>query len=285
MLADCFSITETASVQLAITENRFEMALAVSYLYRCRICYYIQGSATRNTDDAVVVGRKMSWLRHKRSVFQIQNPNVPQSHSRHTTMGDLERAMGAVSLEDTPVWTGSDAASAVAATTTTVEEEDKVAALRRQLQALRQERLEVRRLRQREAATLAALEQELSIATREQQLALDDYDSLQRTLRRTQHQFQVAEQWHVLSDAFCIWYSGPFATINGMRLGSEGHGGNPTNLNPSSSSRSRRYSRTQNNNQSRCYQSLASYKDVEVLRDLKLAKLLEERTEPTRIPI
>ena len=47
----------------------------------------------------------------------------------------------------------------------------------------------------------------------------DDLDSMKEEADRTLSQLQRFMQINVLNDAFYIWYSGPYATINNFRLG------------------------------------------------------------------
>ena len=80
---------------------------------------------------------------------------------------------------------------------------------------------------------------QLSLAQHSRDLAFDSWQCCKSKSEHVQNQYLVAQRWHVLGDAFFIWHNGPFATINGTRLGrhaktafsSEGESSNSNNNN------------------------------------------------------
>lgn len=60
---------------------------------------------------------------------------------------------------------------------------------------------------------------QLSSAQYSHDLAFSSWQSCKRKSEHVQNQYTIAQRWHVLGDAFFIWHNGPFATINGTRLG------------------------------------------------------------------
>jgi hypothetical protein len=103
--------------------------------------------------------------------------------------------------------------------------------LDRELVKLR-ERLELTRSRRRRIAECrraqsASDSQQALLQIRLQQLRLDrqaavqDYQSILLQRQATSQFLSLASRWNVTNDAFHIWHVGPWATINGARLGSE----------------------------------------------------------------
>ena len=94
--------------------------------------------------------------------------------------------------------------------------------LRQRLQQLQKRRRQVQYCFQSEIVPLVEeTSQQLEFLERRRQELLDEYHSvLQR--RQTHNLFlQLATRWNVTNDCFHVWHHGPFATINGLRLGSE----------------------------------------------------------------
>ncbi|KAL7516850.1 hypothetical protein ACHAWX_001826 [Stephanocyclus meneghinianus] len=89
-----------------------------------------------------------------------------------------------------------------------------------QLNTIRQQR---RRLKQLVQPTLEATFSEWNYRLASAELSYDLADSnLQSIVAQRKHlekEYSLSRRWHVLSDAFFIWHDGPFATINGTRLG------------------------------------------------------------------
>lgn len=50
-------------------------------------------------------------------------------------------------------------------------------------------------------------------------IASSTFHSTKGQVDHIQNEYSLAQRWHVLGDAFFIWHNGPFATINGTRLG------------------------------------------------------------------
>jgi hypothetical protein len=94
------------------------------------------------------------------------------------------------------------------------------------------ERLELTRSRRRRIAECRRAQsssesQQALLQIRLQQLRLDrqaavqDYQSILLQRQATSQFLSLASRWNVTNDAFHIWHVGPWATINGARLGSE----------------------------------------------------------------
>lgn len=92
----------------------------------------------------------------------------------------------------------------------------KAQELREKLLSLRQKRQVIRRLRKEVEST------PLEPNHRDLLVAIDDFEAVHSQRRHTQRLVEISSTWNVLNDSFCIWYSGPFGTINGLRLGAEG---------------------------------------------------------------
>lgn len=59
----------------------------------------------------------------------------------------------------------------------------------------------------------------LSSARRDRAISMSRLEAASARRMWTEEGCQSAMRWHVLGDVFCIWYRGPFGTMNGFRLG------------------------------------------------------------------
>jgi len=135
-------------------------------------------------------------------------------------MGDLDRQLAA-----------AVAAVAVVAVVpddcTNGERVDPNRCLRDKLQAVRTQRRHVQQLRQRQTRLQAALGERVNQATRQvHEQALPDFQSVAAVRTKATAMLELAQQWNVVNDAFHIASLGPFATIDGHRLGAQA----PTSL-------------------------------------------------------
>lgn len=64
------------------------------------------------------------------------------------------------------------------------------------------------------------IENELNLVRKKRASVCDELESVKDEVDRTVAQFERFLQINILNDAFFVWYVGPFATINGFRLGS-----------------------------------------------------------------
>ena len=64
-------------------------------------------------------------------------------------------------------------------------------------------------------------QQQLEALQLQRQESLDEYHSMLQQRASISNYLEYALKWNVTNDCFHIWYNGPFATINGLRLGWE----------------------------------------------------------------
>lgn len=93
--------------------------------------------------------------------------------------------------------------------------------LRRKLVSVRRRRLQCHRLLEQAEAQQNSLDKQLLAVIRQRDETVLDYRSVRIAIATQQRQLQISRQWNVTNDTFHIWHSGPFVTINGLRLGAE----------------------------------------------------------------
>ena len=64
-------------------------------------------------------------------------------------------------------------------------------------------------------------QQQLEALQLQRQESIDEYHSMLQQRASISNYLEYALKWNVTNDCFHIWYNGPFATINGLRLGWE----------------------------------------------------------------
>jgi len=125
-------------------------------------------------------------------------------------MGDLEHELQKLSLYKT-----SD-----------MEEKNRI--LRSRLEKIRKRRRKIEELRQQQEDLHLSLFEQSNEATLRREEALLEYQSVSLREKKANALLELARQWNVTNDCFHIWYQGPFATINGLRLGAEATAVDPT---------------------------------------------------------
>lgn len=93
--------------------------------------------------------------------------------------------------------------------------------LREKLERIRQQRKETESLRTNTDALRASIDDQINAAMREQEQALLDFQSELYRMRSYESMISCAQEWDATHDCFHISHRGPFATINGLRLGAE----------------------------------------------------------------
>ena len=99
----------------------------------------------------------------------------------------------------------------------TASNEDDERLLEQKIAALRHQRRRIRAASQNNDQAHQALEW----ARHERDQALQDWWSAQRDRQRLEHRLDLAQQWQSLNDVLHIWFQGPYATINGLRIGAD----------------------------------------------------------------
>jgi len=98
---------------------------------------------------------------------------------------------------------------------------DENEALRIKLRSLRKKRRRLRDLRRREERLRESLQRQLNGSALRQEEALLQYQSACYEKGSVKVLLEASLRWNVVNDCFYIAARGPFATINGLRLGSE----------------------------------------------------------------
>eukprot|EP00934_Nitzschia_sp_Nitz4_P008739 Nitzschia sp. Nitz4//scaffold90_size81538//62898//64028//NITZ4_005326-RA/size81538-processed-gene-0.54-mRNA-1//-1//CDS//3329560032//8729//frame0 len=102
-----------------------------------------------------------------------------------------------------------------------VQTQDELEDLRLRLKRIRQQRA-VLATRRRECQTLQApLDSRVHQLTVFLQGEVESYQSVVFRRQSLHHTLALLSRWNVVNDCFHIWHSGPWATINGARLGGE----------------------------------------------------------------
>lgn len=91
--------------------------------------------------------------------------------------------------------------------------------LNRQLQSIQHKRRHLQRTHSKLAAVRSEWIYHLSSLQQDRILVSSTLQSLKQQKVLNLLEYSTAQRWHVLGDAFFIWHNGPFATINGNRLG------------------------------------------------------------------
>ena len=91
--------------------------------------------------------------------------------------------------------------------------------LKQQLELIQHKRTHLQRTHSNLAAVRSEWIYHLSSAQQDFNLASLTHQSLKKQKDHNLNEYSTAQRWHVLGDAFFIWHNGPFATINGTRLG------------------------------------------------------------------
>lgn len=93
--------------------------------------------------------------------------------------------------------------------------------LREKLEEIRRKRHFINSQRERQEIIRNELEDRLNTATNRQYETLLDFQSAVCEREKVQSALNTCQQLKVINDCFHIWHEGPFATINGLRLGLE----------------------------------------------------------------
>jgi hypothetical protein len=120
-------------------------------------------------------------------------------------MGDLDRQVEGLSVED------NDKSE--------LEENNRL--LRSKLEAIRKKRRQICELQRRQESLQCTLGERVNEAARLQQQALLEFLSATTRRKNATAMLELSQQWNATNDCFHIWHQGPFATINGHRLGAE----------------------------------------------------------------
>ena len=99
--------------------------------------------------------------------------------------------------------------------------EEKNRELRAKLDAVTARRKRLKALGDRQSQLSLELEMERNIELMDQERALLDFRSALAANMSSEKLLDVVMQWNALNDCFFISHGGPFATINGLRLGLE----------------------------------------------------------------
>lgn len=99
--------------------------------------------------------------------------------------------------------------------------QDQNRLLREKLERIRQQRKETEALRTNTEAMRASIDDQINSAMRQQEQALLDFQSELYRMRTYESMISCAQEWDAMHDCFHISHRGPFATINGLRLGAE----------------------------------------------------------------
>lgn len=99
--------------------------------------------------------------------------------------------------------------------------QDENIALQKKLEDLRKKRRILQQQRERQEQLSHELQDRLNIATTIQHESLLDYQSAEFERVKAQNALHAYQHINVTNDCFHIWHDGPFATINGLRLGTE----------------------------------------------------------------
>lgn len=96
------------------------------------------------------------------------------------------------------------------------EEHEK---LTKQLESIKQKRRQLRQAHSKLQNTTSEWAYRLSSTQQSYNIASDTLHSITRQKQHIENEYGLLQRWHVLGDTFFIWHHGPFATINGTRLG------------------------------------------------------------------
>ena len=101
------------------------------------------------------------------------------------------------------------------------EDEREVKVLRERLNQVRRRRALVKHYKDElEQHSVIALHQ-LDQSRLQREETVQEYKSILSARKCQTVYLQHAQRWNVTNDCLHVWHNGPFATINGMRLGSE----------------------------------------------------------------
>lgn len=91
--------------------------------------------------------------------------------------------------------------------------------LLRQLESIQEKRRQLLQTQTHVSEYISEWDYRLASSQQYYKTASSISDSVKSQTRHIQIKYALAQRWHVLGDAFLIWHKGPFATINGIRLG------------------------------------------------------------------
>lgn len=98
---------------------------------------------------------------------------------------------------------------------------DELKALKSKLALLKRRRALIQTTRQEHQAVHQQLQERCHELHHEQEIAVADYRGWKLRHQQATTLLEESQRWNVLNDGFFVWHQGPFATINGVRLGSE----------------------------------------------------------------
>jgi Apg6 BARA domain len=101
------------------------------------------------------------------------------------------------------------------------EEDPEVTALKTKLALLKKRRRLVEASRQEHQDLYQRLEEKCHELQHQQELAIHEYRGWKLRHQQANTMLEQSQRWNALNDGFFIWHQGPFATINGVRLGAE----------------------------------------------------------------
>ncbi|CAB9499988.1 Beclin-1 [Seminavis robusta] len=111
----------------------------------------------------------------------------------------------------------------MAETTATQDSSSDTSQLREKLARLQQRRRLVQETRRQQWTLLERAEHHRHGLEHQLELAQAEEEAWKTRRGQAQELLEESHKWNVLNDAFFIWHQGPFATINGVRLGAEAH--------------------------------------------------------------
>ena len=100
-------------------------------------------------------------------------------------------------------------------------DKEEVAQLERRLRAIRQRRQRVAHYKEQMETQSSATLTTLNQLRKDRVSVIEEYQSVLFQRKNASAFLHNSQRWNVTNDCFHIWHNGPFATINGMRLGSE----------------------------------------------------------------
>ncbi|KAL3800622.1 hypothetical protein HJC23_006084 [Cyclotella cryptica] len=163
---------------------------------------------------ALVVGKR-SVLRHDLVRVAEEDEDEDESFSRHWIFRRrVGFEMAATPRQPSPMQQPA-------------REDDDVSRLKlqkeellRQLNTIRQQRQHSKQVIQPKLhSAISEWNYRLVSAELSHDLANTARQSLMTQRKHLENEYSISKRWHVLSDAFFIWHNGPFATINGTRMG------------------------------------------------------------------
>ncbi|KAL7513241.1 hypothetical protein ACHAXN_010335 [Cyclotella atomus] len=91
--------------------------------------------------------------------------------------------------------------------------------LKQQLESIQHQRRQLHQTHTQLSSFTSEWEYRLESIQQSFNVASSTLESVTSKRDRIENEYKIAQRWHVLGDAFFIWHNGPFATINGTRLG------------------------------------------------------------------